>query len=330
VNTPGSLVARADLYRRLGQYLSSGIPAEQALEGLHRSPPRAAHRPFLGRARDIIREGGSMADGFRAGGRLIPALDMTLIEASERSGRLDRCFSRLAESCQERAGQLRLGLLALLYPAAILHLAILLAPLPALVLSGNFIAYGRQVLVMLAPIYALAFGAGWVFMGRHGARWRAVADQLLSPLPVIGNARRSLALARLAENLDVLLAAGVNVLEAWPLAAAASGSSAIQRRVEKWRPLLEQGETPGELVERSREFPQLFASQYRTGELSGKLDESLAHLHKYYLEEGNRRMRLLARMLPFLIYLLVVLGIAIHIVRFWLNYYGGIFHELGL
>lgn len=329
MNTPGSLAARADFYRRLGQYLSSGIPVVQALEGLRRSPPNRAYRPFIGKALEIIREGGSMADGFRAGARVIPELDMTLVEASERSGRLDRCFAQLAEGCQERAGQLRLGMLALLYPAAVVHIAILLAPLPALVLSWNFIAYARQILLILLPSYAILFFVGWLFMGRHGKAWRAVADKLLSPLPVIGKARRSLALARLAGTLDILLAAGVNIIEAWPVAAAASGSTALQRRVESWRPALDQGETPGELLERSREFPHTFASQYRTGELSGSLDESLTHLHKLYADEANRRLRFLAWLLPFVIYLLVMIGIGVHVVRSWIGHYNEVFRILG-
>jgi len=330
VNTPRSLGAQADLYRRLGQYLSAGIPVVQALENLHRAPPNRSFRPLLRQLLETTRAGGSLAEGLRAGHRWSTKLDTTLIEASERSGRLDHCLTRLAETYEENARQLRQTLAALIYPAAIVHVAILLAPLPKLVLSGNFAAYAGQVLLLLGPIYAVAGGLAWVFLGRHGERWRGLADRLLSLVPVIGSARRSLALARLAETLDVLLAAGVNIVEAWSLAAAASGSPALQRRVARWQPQLADGETPGELLASSREFPHLFASHYRTGELSGSLDQSLIHLRTLYLDEGNRRMRTFARVLPFGVYLLVVIGIAYYIVRFWMQFYGGIFKELGL
>ncbi len=330
MNTPRSLGAQAELYRRLAQYLSAGIPVLQALDSLHRAPPNRSFRPFIGTLRDTIQGGGSLAEGFRAGPRFAPALDTTLIEASERSGRLDRCFERLAASYEENARQLTQALAALLYPAAILHIAVLLAPLPAWVLSGNFIAYASQVLLTLLPLYAVVFGLAWIFLGRHGERWRGVAERVFNVVPFLGSARRSLALARLAETLDALLAAGVNIVQAWPLAAKTSGSPAIQRRVASWHAQLAEGGSPGELLERSREFPHLFASHYRTGELSGSLDQSLVHLHTLYLDEGNRRMRTLARVLPFGIYLLVVIGIAIHIIQFYLGYYGGVFRNLGL
>lgn len=330
MNTPRSLSARADLYRRLGQFLSAGIPVVQSLENLHRSPPSADCRPFLGQLLETIRSGGSVTEGFRAGNRWATPLETTLIEASERSGRLDHCLRRLAETYDEDARQLRQSLTALIYPAVILHLAILLAPLPNLVLSGDFAAYALQVMVFLGPIYLVGFGVAWVFLGRHGEAWRQGADQLLSLVPLLGTARRSLALARVAETLDVLLTAGVGVVEAWPLAANASGSPAIRRRVAGWQEPLAAGETPGELLARSHEFPHLFASHYRAGEVSGSLDDSLKHLHTFYQDEGNRRMRALAKALPFIIYLAVVFSIAFYIVRHWIMYYGGMFRQLGL
>ena len=330
MNTPGSLSAQAQVYRRLGQYLSAGIPVVQALESLQHSPPNLPTRRLVGHLLASTRSGGSMAEGFRAARRWVPELDATLVEACERSGRLDSGFARLAENYEEQARQLRSTLLGLLYPLLIVHVAMLLVPLPALVLSWDVLAYLRTLLLLLGPVYGLGWLLGWIFLGRHGPTWRAVADSLLAAVPMVGRARRSLTLARLAGTLDTLLNAGVGVLEAWPLAAEASGSSAIQRRVAGWRPRLDAGETPGELLARSPEFPEHFATHYRTGEFSGSLDASLTHLREFYLEEGNRLMRIVSRALPFLFYLLVMLVVAIYVLHSWMKYYLGVFQQLGL
>ena len=71
---------------------------------------------------------------------------------------------------------------------------------------------------------------------RHGAVWRAWVGAAAPRVPVLGPARRNLALARLSLSLESLLTAGVSVVEAWPLAAAASGSPALQRTVGVWAP----------------------------------------------------------------------------------------------
>lgn len=330
MNTPQSLSRRADFFRRLGQTLAAGIPIVGALEDLHRHPPSSALRPFIGCLLEHTRKGGTLADGFRAGDRWTNSLETALIDASERGGSLDRCLLRLAESYEEQARQLRHVWYGMAYPAFIIHVAVLLAPLPALVLSGDFVAYARAVLFILTPLYALTAGVAWVFQGRHGETWRRLADGVLSFVPVLGHARRSLALARLADTLDLQLAAGVGVIEAWPIAAAASGSPALQRRVGGWAPRLAAGETPAALLDQSPEFPHLFTSHYRTGEESGSLDTSLGQLRAIYLEEGNRRTRVVTRSVPVIVYLLVMLAIAAYIIRSWMGHYGRMFQDLGL
>ena len=80
-------------------------------------------------------------------------------------------------------------------------------------------------------------------------------------------------------------------------------------------------ETPAETLSESREFPELFANQYATGEISGRLDDTLTRLHTYYQEEGSRKLHALARWFPRAVYLVVVGLIAISVVRSWTAYF---------
>jgi len=81
------------------------------------------------------------------------------------------------------------------------------------------------------------------------------------------------------------------------------------------------GQTPAEAVGASGSFPELFASQYATGEISGQLDGTLRRLHVYYQEEGSRKLHAVARWTPRAIYFCVVLIIAFRIVGFYTNYF---------
>jgi type II secretory pathway component PulF len=91
-----------------------------------------------------------------------------------------------------------------------------------------------------------------------------------------------------------------------------------------WRPLVDAGQTPAEVIRISGKFPTLFVNQYATGEVSGKLDETLRGLHRYYQEEGTRKLHALARWTPRAVYLLVMLMIAYRVVRFWADYFNQI------
>jgi type II secretory pathway component PulF len=162
-----------------------------------------------------------------------------------------------------------------------------------------------------------------IFAGQssHAEPWRALVEQVLRPVPVLGTARRSLALSRLAAALEALISAGVTIIEAWELAAKASGSPALRRTVLSWRPQLNAGRTPAEILSTSSPFPELFSHQYATGEISGKLDDTLKRLHAYYHEESMRKTRALARWIPLAIYLFIIFRIAMYIVHFYTGYF---------
>ena len=134
-------------------------------------------------------------------------------------------------------------------------------------------------------------------------------------------ARSNLALARLSIALESLLNAGVSIIEAWELAAAASGSPALSRAVLSWRAEVRVGQTPAEAVRASRAFPELFSNLYSTGEISGQLDDTLRRLYQHYQEEAVRQMRFVAEWMPRLVYLLVVVFIAFQIISFWSAYF---------
>jgi len=92
--------------------------------------------------------------------------------------------------------------------------------------------------------------------------WRALLETVFEAVPLLGLARRDLALARLSAALEALLNAGVPILQAWEIAAPASGSPALVRAVRDFQPHLEAQATPAEAIQRSRVFPHVFASYY--------------------------------------------------------------------
>ena len=209
----------------------------------------------------------------------------------------------------------------LAYPAFLLHFAVFIFPFAQLFTSGNWVGYLGQTLGVLIPIYVVVAVLIFAAQSRHGETWRACLETLLHPIPVLGLGRRYLALSRLTTALEALLSAGVTIIEAWELAANASGSPALRRTVLAWRPQVNAGQTPADAVTASGFFPDLFATQYATGEISGQLDETLRRLHAYYLEEGSRKLHAVARWTPRAVYLCIVLMIAYRIIHFYMGYF---------
>jgi type II secretory pathway component PulF len=96
----------------------------------------------------------------------------------------------------------------------------------------------------------------------------------------------------------------------------------LHRIVLSWQPQLAAGRTPADLVNESRRFPEMFSNFYASGEISGKLDDSLRKLRQYYLEEGERKLQTLANLTPKVVYLIILICIAFAIIKFYLGIYG--------
>jgi type II secretory pathway component PulF len=322
--TPGQLSQRADFYHQLGQLIGAGLGLTRALEQLKRNPPAPSYREPIQRVLEELANGCTLADALQRVGHWLPAFDIALLEAGEQSGRLEASFRLLTDYYRARARLARQMIGDLAYPAFLFHFAIFLFPFPKLFLSGNWLAYLLQTLGVLIPIYAGVALMIYAAQSGHGEAWRARLESILGRVPVLGTARHYLALSRLAAALDALLSAGVTILEAWEMAATASGSPALRREVAAWRPLVDAGQTPAEVVRASSRFPEMFANQYATGEISGQLDDALRRLSAYYEEEGTRKLHAVAQWTPRVIYLCVVLLIAYQIIQFWLGYFGQI------
>ena len=324
--TPGHLARRAELYLQLAQLVSAGMGLVAALEEMKGRPPARSFREPLRLIIDEIGRGRTFAQAAASTGDWMPEFDRALIQAGETVGRLDASFRNLAGFYNERARLARQLISQLLYPMGLIHFAafVFLIVVPFARAGLNFDASLAWLFVRaalcLAPLYLFTGLLIYALQGRHGESWRAAIEGVLHPLPMLGTARHYLSLARLAAALEALIGAGVNPVEAWEIAANASGSPALRRIVRAQKPRLQAGCTPSEVIRECPRFPAMFANLYATGEVSGMLDESLGSIRRYYNDEGMRKLQTLAALLPKVVYLIVLLIIAYCVINFYTGY----------
>lgn len=328
--TPGQLNRRAELYHQLGSMLSAGVPLLKALEMAGANPAaRGSHKVFL----DIIsrlRSGLTFAESMQATEGWMPEFDLALLSVGEKSGRLDASFKLLSAYYASRAKIIRDTIAGLFTTLGTLHVFLLIFPLGYLIgfATGIFNNNPAQIvpfLIQKAIVFGLGYGLVFFFIyasqGQRGKRWRSITEGFWKMIPILRTARQYMVLGRLSAALEALVNAGVSIVEAWELASRASGSVDLQQTIERWRPQLDSGATPGELVNRAAFFPEIFANLYNTGEQSGQLDDALARLRSYFEDEGFRRLRLFTRVLNGTIYGLVVLLVAYNVIQFYVGYF---------
>jgi type IV pilus assembly protein PilC len=327
--TPGQFRQRAEFYHQLGQLTGAGIGLIRGLEQLQRNPPALSYRRPIGLVLHQLGQGCTLTESLRQLDSWLPAFDVALLHAGEQSGRMDASFRLLAGYYEDRARIARQLIADLAYPAFLFHFGVIIFAFLPFFRTGDWVTFLKHTVGVFVAVYTVIALLIYAGQSRHGENWRAWIESVLHPLPVLGTARWYLALARLSAALEALLSAGINIVEAWELAATASGSPALRRTVAAWRPLVNAGQTPAEVVSTSRRFPPLFANQYATGELSGQLDDTLQRLHQYYQEEGTRKLRAFSRWVPMAIYLSIVLLIAYNIIQFYIGYFRQIGNAAG-
>jgi type II secretory pathway component PulF len=326
---PRHFSQRAELYHQFSRLTTAGIGIPQAVEIQHRSPPARSFRGPLRVVMERLAQGATFHESLLSTGAWLPAFDAALLHAGEQSGRLPACFDLLAAHYERNARLLQQAISSLIYPALLFHVAVLLGPLPELVRTWELIPYLAKILVVLLPIYGITSFIVLAMQGRHGESWQSLLEFVLRHVPLLGKARRNLALARLASSLEALIAAGVTIIEAWELSAGACGSPALKRTILSWKPQLLDGMTPADLVTASGAFPELFSNLYHTGEITGSLDDALRKLHQLYQADAERQFQAVADWTPKLVYFGVVFVVAWRVISFWSDHFKQIGEAIG-
>lgn len=335
--TPGQLARRAQLYDQLAAIIAAGVPLMQALEMASRNRSLRGSQKTILALLGHLREGFTFADSMKKVSGWLPEFDIALLSVGEESGRLDTAFKQLGRYYATRAKIIRDTIKGLIVTVMTLNVFLLVFPIGLLISLAQGVVDGQfekclpfifEKLIVFGVIYGTVFLAIFACQGNRGETWRGLMENIFNFIPLLRTALKYLAIARLAAALDALLSAGVSVIKAWELAAAASGSTRLKREVAAWTPQLESGVTPADMVNQIRYFPEMFTNLYSSAEISGKHDETLRRLHAYFEEEGFSTLQWFTRVMNGIIYGGIAALVAFNIIRFWVNYYGGLMQTI--
>jgi len=328
--TPGQLNRRAELYHQLGSMITAGIPLIQALQmGADNHSLRASRKTILAII-EHLRNGLTFSDSMARVQGWMPDFDIALLSAGEHSGRLDNSFKLLATYYETRAAILRETLWDMFRTVMTLHVFLFIFPLSFLIglvmgiMNNNYAGcfwFIAEKVAVFGLLYGIVFFFIFACQGKRGERWRSFVESIAQMIPFLRTAQKNLALSRLTAALGALITSGVSIIQSWPMATAASGSVRLKREISTWEPKLQSGLTPSELVNDTPYFPEMFKNLYHTGEVSGKLDESLSRLQQYTHDEGFRTLRLFTRLLNGVIYALVAVMVGYTVITFYMNYF---------
>lgn len=308
--------------------LKAGMPLVQSLDLLKRRVTSPVFRTVLDDVHDKVRSGTALSDAFAAHGDLFPRVYTASLLAGERSGNLDAVLRRYVEYSKIIATVKRKTVSALVYPAVLVALAIVLVTIivvkvvPAF--SDFYLTFGADLplvtriivrlsdvirsqflLILVAVAAAIAVILAWVRQPGQQARF----DRLILSLPMLGPIARKFATSQMARTLATLLGGGLPLVNALDITARSVGNQYMASQLDIVGARVREGESFAAALEARSAFPDVAVKMAEVGESTGALQEMLNTVADFYDEEIATSMeRFVTLVEPAL---LVIMGIVI-------------------
>jgi type IV pilus assembly protein PilC len=315
--------------RQFSVMIDAGLPLVQCLQILGEQQENKAFQRIILQVREDVESGSSLAAAMKKHPQAFDELYSNMVAAGEAGGILDTVLQRLATYI-EKAARLKAQVKsALIYPAAVISIAILVVyiilwkvipvfatlfaslgadlPLPTriVVALSNFV--GRYWWAIIGAVVAAVFFIRQYYQTPAG---RMNIDRIMLRLPILGIILRKIAVARFCRTLGTLMSAGVPVLEALDITARTSGNAVIEQAILQVRKAVEEGKTIAEPLKASEQFPPMVVQMISVGETTGAMDVMLAKIAEFYEEEVDIAVAGMMRLIePIMIFFLgVVVG----------------------
>lgn len=312
---------RAQLYHDLGKMIGAGLHVDRSVDLLLEQQPAASIREWLKGLRRGLAAHLTVSESVKQHTKAVP-LEVSLLAAGERGGRLEGAFEHLARYYELRQKSKDKAIAALIYPLVLLHLGLVLPDIPKFVTGDSASGVMGQILLHVAMAWALIGGLGFLaWWAVKAAATSPVMDGLLNAIPLIGGVRRHWALARFCQVFQTGLLASFNMTDTLEMAGDASQSARLRQAGRKAARTVAAGDRLAASMRRTGAFPKVFMQSVATAEETGTLDREMERWAVAEAELAARSQDQLARWLPWIIYVAIMLYVASRILSMVYNIY---------
>ena len=297
--------------RNLGLMIKAGLALSRSLLVLERQSKNKALKKVLNDLIENISKGMSFADALAKHSKVFPPLFISMIHAGEQSGTLSESLKAVADQMDSSYTLTKRIRGAMIYPAVIFSVMIIIgvlmmifvvptllstfeslgAPLPPttqfiLNLSNIFQKDGIFILVGLILV-AIAW---WQWSKKPSGK--KVIHKLILKMPIVGPLAQEINAARTARTLSSLLHSGVEVVESISITAEVIQNVYFRAVLENAKKTIQKGDLMSKIFEENEKlYPVFFAEMLSVGEETGKMDEMLLNVAKFYEDDVDQKTK---------------------------------------
>ena len=314
--------------QELATLLKAGLAVVQSLDILRARVTQPVFRSVLDDVYERVRAGASLSEAFEAHGDLFPGVYTASLFAGEKSGGLEQVLRRYVAYVKVLSGVRRKTISALVYPAILLVLSLVVVGIIVLRVVPEFASFygtfgadlplATRVIVAISAIlrtYLLLVvlavaGGGFAFW-----RWfqrpaqRVWFDRIVLTMPWVGQIARKFTTSQMARTLGTLLSGGIPLVQALAISERAMANRYMARALGEATQNVREGQSLAGAMAAKGAFPDVAIKMIEVGEATGALQDMLTSLADFFDEEIDTNLGRFVTMVEPL--LLVVMGLVI-------------------
>lgn len=291
----------------LSQLLKAGVNIIEALTDLRDTVDNAGFRQVIASILEDIEGGQKLSEAMSSHPYCFDTVFVALVRAGEQSGQLTEVLDELSENLKwqdEMASQARR---AMTYPLLVfvVIVGVIFVLMTVLVpqLAATFktlvpkLPRETEVMVMISSAFVkwwyLMLGipaaavAGIWFVSRTNEKVQRAVDEASLKLPVLGELRQKIILARFSTYFAMLYRAGISVLDCIGICEKIMGNRVMEEGLQRVGRSISEGQGISQAFVATKLFPPLVLRMLRVGESTGGLDVALLNVSYFY----NRQVR---------------------------------------
>jgi type II secretory pathway component PulF len=318
--------------RQLATLINAGLPLVQSLRSVAQQTTNKALKVVINQVITDVEAGVAFSVALSKHPNVFSRVYISLVEASETSGTLDKGLERLADQQEKDADIISKVRGALIYPCIVLLVMVgvigfmvvkvlpsvqsIYASLPgvqlpiitrALLALSHFVIHFWWLVIVLLVLM--------IFLGSRWARTlggRSVIDKIKMKSWPIGPLFMKMYMARFARTGTTLVGAGVPLIHVLEITADAVDNVHIAKSLHKAIEKVKGGKALSEAIDNDPNFLILVPNMLRIGEQSGAMETMLAKVADYYEKEVDNEIKAISTIIePVMMIIMGLIAITI-------------------
>ena len=300
----------------LSQLLKAGVNIIEALTDLRDTVDNAGFRQVIASLLEDIGGGLKLSEAMANHSYCFDDVFVSLVRAGEQSGQMTQVLDELSENLKWQDEMASQAKRAMVYPiivavvifAVIVVLMTVLVPQLAATMKTMTSKLPREteILIMVSNFFVkwwyLVIGvpvAAVILtftLARTSDNAKRAIDDLALKLPVLGDIRTKIILARFSTYFAMLYKAGISVLDCIQICEKIVGNRVMEEGLQRVGRSISEGQGISQAFLATKLFPPLVLRMLRVGESTGGLDSALLNVSYFYnrqVREGIARMQAL-------------------------------------